>query len=231
VETGKNLKEEEDVFKYLVDFLIKRFIQASEVKFLIVVDNLELNDKSEDKSKNGYSWIEYFLVNMPQNVQVLITCRNANIFKKEFKDLDQKVIEIKYFTKEQAKSYFFGNVDKDRTFSKQDKESLEKYFSEQQILAFDLNLLVQILKKKEFDVSDFFMRDGSISKKIFDELYKRIKEKSEKAWEALEYMSFLDPNDIPIDLVKALSKIYEAIGVRAPETELEKDFASLFNNI
>jgi|GEM_PF-4346411 hypothetical protein len=30
---------------------------------------------------------------------------------------------------------------------------------------------------------------------------------------------------------KALSKIYEAIGVRAPETELEKDFASLFNNI
>jgi hypothetical protein len=30
---------------------------------------------------------------------------------------------------------------------------------------------------------------------------------------------------------KALSKIYEAIGVSAPETELEKDFASLFSNI
>ena len=134
METGKSLKEEEDVFKYLVDFFSKEFNQANEFKFLIVLDNLELNDISEDKSKNDYSWIEYFLVNMPQNVQVLITCRNVKIFKKEFKALDQKVkkVEIKYFTKEQAEKYFYENIDKGRTFSKSDKESLEEYFSEQQ---------------------------------------------------------------------------------------------------
>ena len=56
--TGKSLKEEEDVFKYLVYFFSKEFNQAKEFKFLIVVDNLELNDISKDKSKNDYSWIE-----------------------------------------------------------------------------------------------------------------------------------------------------------------------------
>ena len=225
VGTGKNLKEEEYVFKYLVDFFSKEFNQAKEVKFLIVVDNLELNDINEDKSKNGYSWIEYFLVNMPQNVQVLITCRNANIFKKEFKDLDKKVIklEIKYFTKEQAKSYFYRNVDKDRTFSKQDKESLEEYFSEQQILAYDLHLLVKILEDDDFDVSDFFKRGGDISQKIFEKLYKRIEKKSEKAWETLEYMSFLDPNDIPIDLMKELSEIYDKVKFRKRILQILED--------
>ncbi len=111
METRKNLQDEEDVFKYLVNFFNKEFNQAKEVKFLIVLDNLELNDISEDKSKNGYSWIEYFLGNMPQNVQVLITCRNENVFQEEFEDLDQKVIKfvIKYFTKEQAENYFYKN--------------------------------------------------------------------------------------------------------------------------
>ena len=64
------------------------------------------------------------------------------------------------------------------------------------------------------NLSDFFKRDGRVSEKIFDELYKRIKEKSEKAWEALEYMSFLDPNDIPIDLMKALSEISDKVKFR-----------------
>jgi hypothetical protein len=209
------LKEEkEDVFKYLVDFFSKEFNQVKEIEFLIVLDNLEnINEKSEDISKNGYSWIEYFLVNMPRNVQVLITCRNANIFKKEFEDLDQKVkkVEVKYFLKEQAETYFYKNknIDGQRNFSEQDKKSLEKYFSETEVLAFDLNLLVQILKDEDFDVSYFFKRDGNISQKIFDELYKQIKNKSKKAWEALEYISFIDPDAIPIDLVKGLSEIYD----------------------
>ena len=56
-------------------------------------------------------------------------------------------------------------------------------------------------------VLTIFRQEANLSKKIFDELYKRIEKKSEKAWEALEYMSYIDPDAIPIDLMKGLSQI------------------------
>ena len=195
----KTIEEKEIDFDYLVKFMKKQFNLYKETSFLVVLDNLI-----------DVEWIESFLVNMPENVHVLITSRNKNVLSKiKLLDIKAQKLEIKYFTKENAKFFFDRNINRElREFNGEEIALLEGYFSELDVLPYDLNLLVSVLNENQLlDVTSFFERDKKLCEKIFDSLYKVIEKQSEKAWQALEYISLIDCLNIPTFLLMKLVDI------------------------
>ena len=187
-------------FERLIDFFKNKFnsSQAKNTKFLLTFDNLVEDNKKED-------WINYAIseLTMPQNVHILITCRNPNVLENFNFELDR--LEVKYLSKEQAKKYLSKNL-KRKNFSNEETFCLEKYFSHNEILPYDLNLLVTVLNENElWDVKDFICGDQDLAEQIFKRLYEAsILKKSLNAWLALEYMSLIDPDQIPISLLMKL---------------------------
>ena len=162
----KSSKKKKLTLIILVKFLKTQFILYKETNFLIILDDLI-----------DAELIESFLVNMPENVHVLITTRNSGVLSK-FKILDNRAekLGIKYFSKENARLFFYKNINTEmREVTSEETLLLENYFSETNILPYDLHLLVSVLNENQLlDVKGFFERDKQLCEKIFDSLYKVI---------------------------------------------------------
>ena len=187
-------------FEFLSQFLKNTFAKFSQTSFLLVIDNLIEESSSKMHGKND-KWIETFLVNMPENVHVLITCRNSNCLS-EFSLLEEqaKKLSVEYFTENQAHTFFKEHSK--REFDQEEKVSLDRYFSENQVLPYDINLLVSILNKNRLlKLNNFFVGYPDLCDRIFKELYEIIYNQSKDAWLALEFMSLIDPDAIPIFLL------------------------------
>ena len=118
-----NPSYEEQSFADVI-FLLQNGLKKSQEEtknFLFVFDNL-----IEDKNEN---WIENFLKSMPDNVFALITSRDADFLIKS-DTTEKQVVEVNYFTKEQAKNFFNKRISPDRKFTESEQNLLESRFNE-----------------------------------------------------------------------------------------------------
>jgi tetratricopeptide (TPR) repeat protein len=185
----RETKDENKTFEYRIQ-LIKREIRLhSAESFLIIFDNLKESE-----------WIESFLTNLSQNVSILVTSTNKNI-------LDKIAVELKveYFDESQAKLLYFKKFESKRELSIEESQLLEAYFKYDQILPYDLNLLISELNNNEFiNLKDLLDGYEELCEKIFKDLYERVSKKSTNAWTILQYCSLVDPEAIPGFFVSSL---------------------------
>jgi tetratricopeptide (TPR) repeat protein len=184
----------EKSFEFLVKYLKHKLAKSpKEVSFLLILDNL----------KEEQDWIETLLVNFSENVHVLITSRDKNCLShcESLNDMTLK-LEVKYLNQKQS-LHIFEIYTKSATRKYTQIDSFEKYFSDNQILPYDLNLLLTVLEKnKLWEVEDFLLGDEELADRIFKRLYEQsIANKSKKAWLCLEHMSLIDPDRIPVSLL------------------------------
>jgi len=90
--------------------------------------------------------------------------------------------------------------------SQEEIDLLDKYFKYDQILPYDLNLIISELNQNEF-INLKYLLDGELCEKIFRDLYARVNDKLPKAWETLQYCSLLDPEAFPGFLIMELLNI------------------------
>jgi tetratricopeptide (TPR) repeat protein len=201
------VRSENKSLGYRVQLIKKEFRLNVETSFLIVLDNL-----------NESEWVERFLTNLSRNFLIIATSTKRSVLDKIAEEL-----RVDYFDEEQAKLFFDRKFAKKRELSLVEKESLEKYFKYNQILPYDLNLLVNELNTNEF-INLLELLDGykDLCEKIFTDLYARVKEKSSTAWKLLQYLSFLDPEAMPCFLAFKM--------VNIDKFELEKVTKILKNN-
>jgi tetratricopeptide (TPR) repeat protein len=193
-------------FDFLIAYFKTKFNSLKlKKKFLLIFDNLiEIVDEEEE-------WLNYAIAEllMPENVHILITCRNSHVL--DAFNLDLLKFEVNYLSQHQAREYFYKNLKRKATsYSEQETEALlEKYFFKHtQILPYDLNLLVSVLNENDmWEVSDLdeLSEDEQLAERIFKRLYEQsISKKSPIAWLALEYMCLLDLDQIPVSLLMKL---------------------------
>jgi DNA polymerase III delta prime subunit len=189
----RETKDENKTFEYRIQLIKREIRQNSAESFLIIFDNLKEPE-----------WIEYIFTNLSKNVYILVTSTNKNI-------LDNKIaveLKIEYFDEDQAKLLYFKKFESKRVLSIEENKLLEAYFKYDQILPYDLNLLISELNNNEYiNLKDLLDGYEELCEKIFKDLYERVSKKSTKAWTILQYCSLVDPEAIPGFFVSSLLRL------------------------
>ena len=155
----KDTKEENKTFEYRLHVLKKKIYRHLITNFCIILDNLNESD-----------WIDSLFNNMSKTVSIIATSTKRNILAEIAFEL-----RIEYFTEEQAKSFFDKKFKKKRKLSREEKDLLDEYFKYDQILPYDLNLIISVLNEnKVLNLKNLLDGYEDLSEKVFSDLYIRV---------------------------------------------------------
>ncbi len=181
---------------YSIIYTIKNTLKKCTKKIIFVFDNV-----------NNYDDIS-FLSNLPNNIKILITTRNENLLSP---NIDINYIYLKEFTLDEAREYLKFNLSLYRLLSSQNIESI---ISKVNLTPYILAKVSTFLKLNEYmDINEYLakleLKDSNQAESdiLFDDLL--IKEDGPKAWNLLQYLSYLDPYFINIKIIKKLLSIEE----------------------
>lgn len=149
------------------------------LKVIFIFDNLE---SSVD--------IRQFLLNLPQNVKVIITSRNAALL--EHINMDSVII-LEPFTQKEAAEFLTNNIS-ELQYQNASKNQIEvnKLVSQIGLLPYHLSQAVGYLKENKHITINEFLEEQSYEKNIVYNLVR----KPSKLWDLLQYITYLDPDFI-----------------------------------
>ena len=170
------------------DFVIKLVnnkLASLKTKILFIFDNV---DRYED--------IKEYMVNMPTNVQVIITTRNPKLIA------NNQYIVLEEFSDDEAKQYLTSSLP-NRSLSEGVFYSLVKNIG---TLPYDIKCIASyLLAHPSIDPN---IAANDIGKKIKGKLFQEFAVSSEPLkqhiWKILQYASFLDPDFIGIEIINVL---------------------------
>ncbi|OMJ82940.1 hypothetical protein SteCoe_16274 [Stentor coeruleus] len=173
----------------LENFKTELSSQKIKQSMLLVFDNLEENTQIKD----------YYV--MSENIKYLITSRNTGW---------ENIIELGPLSYDQSEDYLTSRL----LEQKESKESIKALAQRMDGYALGLRQSVASIKKNKFTINEYleFIEDLSADETICKTLESIVQKFTSEALNALELLSYFQPQDIPEEIIKSI--LVEKYGVR-----------------
>ena len=198
----KNLQQEEEMLIRKVNTRL----QDQKSKILLVIDNLE-----------DYEQIKKYISNLPKNVRVLVTSRDG--IKLDGVEDEASHIQLKPFDREKSIEYLKENI---KMLSESQRDEIYRKISatDQYALPYELNAAVAFIKEMlnggNKDLDKIILQITTESRYLFKSI-----DKDGLEWKLIQYLAYLDPDNICIDLLPELLG-EERAKIKAAIAKLEK---------
>ena len=191
--------------KEIIDSVNGKLQQCSQ-KLLLIFDNVEKKTNTGERN-----YLQEYLINLPIQIECLITTRNAEILSLS----KESIVKLEPFNKKEATKYIKAIFKKRIT-----GEQVETLVGELNLLPLRLSVTVKLFEQNRLPKAitneeiEKFITSYKKSNNVIDLMIKSTgMEKRIKvwAWELLQYVAYLDPDFINVEIIEALVECGEEV--------------------